>query len=408
MSARTPAEGIAYKRLLLPVLGLSVFSVWLITVTFQLLLINIAHTFQVQVGTASLVASVGSISGIVAGLLMSVLSVRLNHKLLLLIGLLCTCLAAVGFFFAPTFDLLLIPNIGVGFGIAMVSSMAYSLIGEFYPLQKRGRAIGWIVAAGTLAFVIGAPTIGLIASVGNWRSVMIWFALPSALITLILAFLVIPNKPSNDPPIDKEPFFAGCKQAFSNSSAMASLFVTMFTMAEGSIGYYTVSFFISQFAISITLGSIVIVVGNLLAAAGGVVAGLFVNKVGRKTLGIFACFAAASLTLSFTFMPTFGLSWGLNALRFWFAGMSVTAASSLVIEQLPKFRGTMMSLNSTFMLLGTLLASVGGGIALDIYNYQTLALILGGLGIVGTVVWIVLIRDPCKIQNQNSLTTKNE
>src|SRR5208283_5992088 len=138
-----------------------------------------------------------------------------------------------------------------------------------------------------------------------------------------------------------------------------------FTMAEGSIGYYTVSFFISQFTISITLGSIVIVIGNLLAAAGGVVAGLFVNKVGRKPLGIFACFAAAALTLSFTFMPTFGLSWGLNALRFWFAGMSVTAASSLVIEQLPKFRATMMSLNSTFTLLGTLLASVGAGIALD-------------------------------------------
>ncbi len=32
-----------------------------------------------------------------------------------------------------------------------------------------------------------------------------------------------------------------------NRSAVAALFVTMFSMAEGSIGFYAVSFFRSQF-----------------------------------------------------------------------------------------------------------------------------------------------------------------
>lgn len=397
------SEKIIHRRLFLPALGLAVFSVWLITITFPLLLIDIAHTFQVQVGTASLIAAVGSISGVVFGLLMSVLSVRFNHKLFLLIGLLCTSLSAVGFFFAPTFDLLLIPNIGVGAGIAMVTSMAYSLIGEFYPLEKRGKAIGWIVASTTLAYVIGAPVIGILASIGSWRSVMIWLALPFALASLLLAFLVIPKKPNENKLTEKEPFFAGCKQAFSNRSAIAILFVTMFSMAEGSIGFYAVSYFRSQFAISVTLGSLVIVVGNILAAIGGVVAGFLVNRVGRKPLGTATCLAAALLTLSFTFVPTFSLSWGLSALRFWFSGMSFTAGGSLVIEQLPKFRGTMMSLNTTFMNLGMLLAAIAGGIAINIYNYQTMALILGGLGVAGTVVWVSLVKDPCKTQT-NSLT----
>ncbi len=393
-----PPEKIVHRRLFLPALGLAVFSVWLITVTFQLLLIDIAHTFQVQVGTASLVAAVGSISGIAAGLIMAVLSVRFNHKLFLLIGLLCTSLSAVAFFFAPNYDLLLIPNIGVGTGIALATSMAYSLIGEFYPLEKRGRAIGWIVASTTLAYVIGAPLIGIIASIGSWRSVMIWLALPLALASLILSFIVIPNKSNINSQLVKEPFFAGCKQAFSNTSAVAILFVTMFSMAEGSIGFYAISFFRSQFAVSITVGSIIIVVGNILAAIGGVVAGLLVNRVGRKPLGTVTCLAAALLTLSFTFVPNFPLSWGLSALRFWFSGMSFTAGGSLVIEQLPKFRATMMSLNTAFMNLGMLLASIAGGIALDIYNYQTLALILGGLGVVGTVMWVTVVRDPCKAQ----------
>jgi predicted MFS family arabinose efflux permease len=186
-----------HSRFLLTALGLSIMSTWLVTVAFQLLLVDIANSFNVPVGTAGLTAAVGSTSGIVFGLLMAVLSVRFNHKLFLIIGLGFTCLAALGFFLAPNFALLLVPNIGVGGGIAMVTSMAYSIVGDLYPLQKRGRAIGILVASTTLAYVIGAPTIGLIAQTfGGWRSVMVLLSLPVTLISLSLALFAVPNKPN--------------------------------------------------------------------------------------------------------------------------------------------------------------------------------------------------------------------
>ncbi len=396
MGSDISAKRAGYSGLLLFVLGFSVFSVWLITVTFQLLLIDIAKTFQVQVGTAGLVGAVGSISGVVAGLVMAVLSVRFNHKLILLFGLVCTSLAAVAFFLAQDFVLLLAPNIGVGAGIALVTAMAYSLIGEFYPLEKRGRAIGCIVASTTMAFVLGAPVIGVIAAIGGWRSVMIWLSLPVALTCLVLAFLVIPNKSNQNLPTIKEPFFAGCKHVFSNRSATACLSVTMFALAGSAIGFYTVSFFRDQFEITVALGSAVIFVGNILASVGGVVGGFLVNRVGRKRLGTLTFLAAASITVTFPFMPTLTLAWGLSALGSWFGGMSSTATGSLLIEQVPKFRGTMMSLNTAFMNVGILLASVLGGLFLNLYNYQTMALILGSLGLVGAVIWVFLVRDPCK------------
>ena len=80
--------------------------------------------------------------------------------------------------------------------------------------------------------------------------------------------------------------------------------------------------------------------------------------------------------------------------------MSFTAGGSLVIEQLPRFRATMMSLNTTFMNLGMLVASFTAAFALDLYNYQILALILGGLGVVGTIIWVALVTDLCKTQVQ--------
>jgi predicted MFS family arabinose efflux permease len=68
-------------------------------------MVDVAASFQVQVGTASMVASVGSISGITFGLLMAIVSIRYNHKKLLLAGIACNILAALGYYLAPTFSM---------------------------------------------------------------------------------------------------------------------------------------------------------------------------------------------------------------------------------------------------------------------------------------------------------------
>ena len=394
--AASIAQAKGYSKLLLPSLALSVLSTWLITVAFQLLLIDIAQTFEVQVGTASMMASVGSISGVVFGLLMAFLSVKYNHKLFLLIGLSLTILAAIGFYFAPNFFVLMISNIGVGGGIAIVTAMAYSIIGDVYPLEKRGRAIGATVASVALAFVVGSPIVGIIATFGDWRSVMILLSLPFTIVSLGLAAFVVPNRQKINNPTDSESFYSGCKQAFSGTATVAALLVTVFMFCESAIGYYSVSFFREYFGMTISWGSIFILVGNLIGAVGGAVAGLLVNRVGRKRLGTVTLIVAGLLTLLFTFMPTVEFSAALNIVRFWFSSMTFTAGGALIIEQLPRFRSTMMSLNTAFMNVGMLLASLIAGLMLNVYGYQAVGVVLGSLGILGAVVWIAFVKEPVK------------
>ena len=393
-------KNLDYSRLLLPVLALSALSTWLITVTFQLLMVDIAHSFQIQVGTASMTASVGSISGVVFGLLMAVLCVRYNHKLFLLIGLACTSIATLGYYFAPNFNVLLAANIGVGAGIAMVTAMAYSIIGDVYPLEKRGKAVGVMVAAITLAYLVGGPATALIATFGDWRTATILLSLPFSLVSLTLAAIVIPNRLKTIPSLPKEPFFLGCKQAFSNLSTIAALSVTVLMLCEGAIAYYSVSFFREQFGMTVAWGSTFVLVGSLVGAIGGFVAGLLVNMMGRKRLGTVACVVTGVLTLVFMFMPTAELSAAVSILRYWFAAMTLSAGGSLIIEQLPKFRSTMMSLNTAFMNVGMLLSSLIAGFMLNSYGYQAVGLVLGSLGILGAVVWIALVKEPCTINKQ--------
>ena len=79
--------------------------------------------------------------------------------------------------------------------------------------------------------------------------------------------------------------------------------------------------------------------------------------------------------------------------------MAMTAGGSLIIEQLPKFRSTVVSLNAAFMNVGMLVASLLGGFTLNSFGYQALCMVLGALGLVGTVVWIGLVKDPVKQGN---------
>ena len=81
--------------------------------------------------------------------------------------------------------------------------------------------------------------------------------------------------------------------------------------------------------------------------------------------------------------------------------MTFTAGGALIIEQLPKFRSTMMSLNTAFMNVGMLLASLIAGVLLNTYGYQAVGVVLGSLGILGAVVWIAFVKEPVKTSNQN-------
>ena len=70
---------------------------------------------------------------------------------------------------------------------------------------------------------------------------MVLFALPVPLASLVLSFIAVPSKSKQElAVVRREPFFEGCKQAVMNRSAVAALFVTMFSMAEGSISFYAI------------------------------------------------------------------------------------------------------------------------------------------------------------------------
>jgi MFS family permease len=75
--------------------------------------------------------------------------------------------------------------------------------------------------------------------------------------------------------------------------------------------------------------------------------------------------------------------------------MAIPAFAILILEQLPKYRATMFSLNSLFNNIGKVLAPLIGG-ALLIFlpgTYGGVGLALGGTTIVGCLILFFSVRE---------------
>jgi DHA1 family inner membrane transport protein len=340
--------------------------------------------------------TLSSAVSVVFALLMGVLSVRFRHKSLLLAGLVALSGSAVGCFFAWDLNSAFAAYALSGVGIAMVGPMCFALVGEHLALSKRAGAVGQIVAGGSLAYLVGAPIMGVLADFGGWRTSLLGFVMPFSLVSLLLAFVGVPTKPSGDQAsCEKHTYVEGLREIVSHRSPIGCLVGNVLRNAAfAAVLFYSAAFFIERFALPEGIASFVILGAALSYTLGSVASGWFVNRHGRKPSTVLTALLAGLFTMSYAFPPDPWLSFILLAVATWFSGMVATSASSLTLEQVPEFRGSMMSMGSVATSLGSVVGASVGGVALIYFDYEVLGGILGGMGIIAAVVFQLLTTDP--------------
>jgi len=393
---RLAEDGHSYSGLFLPSLVISYFATSPIGIVTGLFLLKMAETFRVDKGVMGQINTFSSIVSVFFALLMGVLSVRLRHKSLLLTGLLFLSVSAVGCYFAWDLNSVFILYSLSGVGIAMVGPMTLALVGENLAFRKRANAVGWVVAGGSLAYLIGAPIMGVLAGFGGWRISLLGFVIPFSILSLMLAFAGVPSQSSNrKSSVNGDSYLRSLKEIVSNRSAVGCLVGNVFRHAAFmAVLLYGTSFFIERFSLSEGIASFVILGAALFYTLGSLAAGSMVNRYGRKFSTVSTALLGGLFTMSYACVPSLLPSLALNFTAAWFMGMMASAASSLTLEQIPRFRGSMMSISSAATSLGTAVGAAVGGMALIWYDYDVLGAILGGMGIIAAMVFYLVTKDP--------------
>lgn len=318
-------------------------------------------------------------------------------------GLLFISITALGCAFALNFAMMLIAFSLYGLGVCIVEPMLFSLVGEHFPLEKRANAIGWIITGVALSSLMGAPIYGFIVSLefGNWRIAFLGYVLPVSLLGLAMAAKGVLSRPH--PTMIKGKYLEGFKGVFANHSATMCLVGAALSIAGfQAIVLYGTSYFRQQFLLSIKYVSFIWPVFAFCYILGNQVSGRMVNQYGRKLVTVLSAFFAGIFTISFMNVPNIWLAFAFTCIGCVFFGMLATASFSLTLEQVPNFRGTMMSLRSASTSMGAALGAGVGGYALYWWDYERVGLALGALSIAAAIIFNIMVFDPTSTKSHGS------
>ena len=179
--------------LLLPTLLLGVFLEYTGVALLSTLYVDIAATFKVSIGTATTLSLISAALGLIMGLAISAISLKFKHKYLFVSGIAFLCTGILIFFFAPNFAAAELSYFFTGVGAPIVGIMTYTLIGELFPLEKRGWLVGLTVSTLFAAYLIVGPLSGYVEGVAGWRAFLLWFSFPLSLVCFGLGLLIIPS-----------------------------------------------------------------------------------------------------------------------------------------------------------------------------------------------------------------------
>ena len=139
-----------------------------------------------------------------AGLpVMAALSDRAGRRTVYLADVALFAVGTVVVVLAPSFAVLLAGRVVQGLGASGIFPVASAVVGDTFPPEKRGRAVGLLGAVFGVAFLIGPALGGVVLALASWRWLFA-LTLPLAAAVFVLSARVLPDTRAATPrPVDR-------------------------------------------------------------------------------------------------------------------------------------------------------------------------------------------------------------
>jgi predicted MFS family arabinose efflux permease len=333
---------------------------------------DVAAHFGVSTPTAGQLRSAsGAIAGAVA-LGAGVVASRVGLRGLLTAGLALLALGSLLSAAAPTFLVLLIAQLPIGAGLALVLGGALAAAGQWAPPGQRSRVLSWALLGPPAAWVIGMPVAGAAVEV-TWRAA--WLVVPFAASLAALAALRSRDKDHVEQ-VPEHAWRLAWRQPGVPSWAFGEL--CAYAAWTGTL-IYVGALFVDSYGVSAGL------VGLLLAGAAvaymprNFLARRWVDTHARRLLVALALGSAVLVGLFATVRPGVAISFGLFAVLAFLSGGRTIAGSAFGLDAAPEVKAVVMGLRAAALQFGYLLGAALGGAALTAAGYPGMGMMLAVL-----------------------------
>ncbi len=187
----------------------------------------------------------------------------------------------------------------------------------------------------------------------------------------------------------------GFREVLTNASAVSCLTGTAFIAAAYmAMASYAPSYYREQFGLSTSHATLVVIGHSVFFILGTRICGRLVSRFGRKPMMLWPAALAALSIFAYLNIPDLWLSLAARFLGSTFSAIVFTAANALTLEQVPRFRGTVMSLSQASFSLGGVLGTGLGGLMVLLSGYEAMGVSHGVMMVVAMLILYLLAKEP--------------
>jgi predicted MFS family arabinose efflux permease len=371
-------------------LGRILFTLWLVmgsvtgfAVAIAMLgplLVDLSRELGVPLGQAGLLAAVMSLPWALGAPFTGLLSDRLGRRPLIVLALAGVGVATLAAGLATSFGTLLAARCLAGVFGAFGPASIMAAVGDLFPPQRRGMAMGWLNAGFGLAAVAGVPVVGIVGGLFGWR----WAFAGVGLVLLCLAVAVQLAFPASVPPR------AGTSLRQTYAAVLGTRHlgnVLGANLLERAVFNAAVLYLPPFLMLQYTLGAAEVAPALALVAIGTILGttlgGWLGDRFPRARIFVGAQLIASGIGLVlFGFSPNLLASVVLGGMFGLSNASSRPAFLALGSELSARHRGALLGLLSLTNQGGAVFGSALGGLAIGTGSYITLGLLtlLSGIG----------------------------
>ncbi len=357
-------------------LTLLVVGMFVVVTTINMmapLLVDFAADFHTTVGAMGLLAAACSVPWAILAPFMGALSDRYGRRPVFMTGVFIFGFSTVASAFAWDYSSLLIMRVIGGIGGASTGPNIMSSAADYFPASRRGRALGLVVAAVSMATVVGVPAVAELSALVGWRRA---FAVQGVLLLLLGAaiWLIFPRWRAYT---KAGRSLSGLAQALAeNSIRLLLLSNALERAAFTTVATYLAAFLMQTYGLKLDQ-----VAPVLSATAGGtligsVIGGKMADLVNRPVF----LFTSFQLLTAVAGIPLFLSAPGvvptaILASIFGLVNSLARPSSMWLLSQVPESRrGATMGFTATSNQVGLMVGASIGGILIGHGGYQWLGI----------------------------------
>ncbi|WP_431205878.1 MFS transporter [Bradyrhizobium betae] len=350
-----------YQVLLVALLAFAQFTIILDFIIMSPLGAILMPSLDITAGQFGVAVSAYAFSAGLSGILAAGFADRFDRKRLLLffyVGFtLGTALCAA----AQTYHVLLLARIVTGLFGGVIGSVVLAIVTDLFPLQMRGRVMGFVQTAFAASQVLGVPAGLYLANHWSWHVCFIAIVGLSIVTIAIIAFAMEPVDAHLKLKQDRNPFHHLIATVGEPRYTLAFAVTTLLATGGYMIMPYSSAFTVNNVGIDMAHLPIIYLVSGLFSIVTGPLVGRASDAFGKYPTFVFGCVMTIVMVLIYTHLGHVSLATAIAVNVLMFVGIfSRMIPSQALISAIPdpSQRGSFSAVSASLQQLSGGLGSV--------------------------------------------------